>query len=58
MTISYTNKCEMYKLIILTFIVTALWDVILRILSLYNPIPFFSKNMKFIQYLNLILRPC
>jgi cobalamin biosynthesis protein CobD/CbiB len=51
MTISYTNKCEMYKLIILTFIVTALWDVILRILSLYNPIPFFSKNMKFIQYL-------
>jgi hypothetical protein len=41
----------MYKLIILTFIVTALWDVTLRSLSLYNLIPFLSKNMKFIQYL-------
>ena len=43
MTISYTNKCEMYKLIILTFIVTALWDVILRILSLYNPIVYVKR---------------
>jgi len=41
----------MYKLIILTFIITALWDVTLRTLSLYNLIPFLSKNMKFIQYL-------
>lgn len=51
MTISYNKSCEMYKLIILTFIVTALWDVTLRSLSLYNLIPFLSKNMKFIQYL-------
>jgi hypothetical protein len=45
------KTCEMYKLIILTFIITALWDVTLRSLSLYNLIPFLSKNMKFIQYL-------
>lgn len=51
MTISYNKSCEMYKLIILTFIITALWDVTLRSLSLYNLIPFLSKNMKFIQYL-------
>lgn len=41
----------MYKLIILTFIVTALCDVILRTLSLYNPLPFLSNQMDFIQYL-------
>lgn len=51
MTISYNKSCEKYKLIILTFIVTALWDVILRTLSLYNPIPFLSNQMDFIQYL-------
>ena len=51
MTISYNKSCEMYKLIILTFIVTALWDVILRTLSLYNLIPFLSNQMDFIQYL-------
>lgn len=51
MTISYNKSCEMYKLIILTFIITALWDVTLRSLSLYNLIPFLSKNMKFIPYL-------
>lgn len=45
------KSCKMYKLIILTFIITALWDVTLRSLSLYNLIPFLSKNMKFIQYL-------
>jgi len=51
MTISYNKSCEMYKLIILTFIVTALWDVILRTLSLYNPLPLLYNQMPFIQYL-------
>jgi len=51
MAFSYNKTCEIYKLIILTFIVTALWDVILRTLSLYNPIPFINNNMAFINYL-------
>lgn len=44
-------KYNIYRLIILTFIVTSIWDVILRTLSLYEPIPSINKSMKFIQYL-------
>ena len=40
-----------YRLICLTFIITAGWDVILRILSLYEPIPSINTSMLFIQYL-------
>ena len=44
-------KYNIYRLIILSFIVTAIWDVILRTLSLYKPIPSINKSMLFIQYL-------
>tara|TARA_Y100000389_G_C17345090_1_gene455423 strand:- start:223 stop:648 length:426 start_codon:yes stop_codon:yes gene_type:complete len=33
----------------LTFIVTAIWDVILRTLSLYDPIPSINSHLPFIQ---------
>ena len=40
-----------YKLIILTFIVTALWDVVLRFMSLnYEKLPKFFQ-MDFVEYL-------
>ena len=44
-------KYNIYRLIILTFIITALWDVVLRTLSLYNPIPSVKAFFPFIQYL-------
>lgn len=41
-----------YKLIILTFIVTALWDVVLRFMSLnYEKLPKYFQ-MDFVEYLN------
>lgn len=51
--ILYMTNCKynIYRLIILTFIVTAIWDVILRTLSLYEPIPYINRSMLFIQYL-------
>lgn len=40
-----------YKLIILTFIVTALWDVVLRVMSLnYEKLPKYFQ-MDFVEYL-------
>ena len=42
------NTC---RLIVLTFIATALYDVVLRALSLYNPIPSVKAFFPFIQYL-------
>ena len=40
-----------YKLIILTFIVTALWDVVLRFMSLnYEKLPKYFQ-MDFVEYL-------
>jgi len=44
-------KYNIYRLIILTFIITAIWDVLLRIISIYEPIPYINKSMLFIQYL-------
>ena len=42
-------NCE---IIILTFIVTGLWDVVLRLMSEnYNKLPKFLQNYKFIKYL-------
>jgi hypothetical protein len=41
-----------YKLIILTFVVTALWDVVLRFMSLnYEKLPKYFQ-MDFVEYLN------
>lgn len=45
------DKYNIYRIIIFTFIITALWDVILRTLSLYNPIPSVNDFFPFIQYL-------
>ena len=44
-------KYNTYRLIVLTFIVTALYDVALRELSLYNLIPSVKAFFPFIQYL-------
>lgn len=44
-------KYNIYRIIIITFIITALWDVVLRTLSLYNPIPSVKAFFPFIQYL-------
>ena len=44
-------KYNIYRIIIITFIITALWDVVLRILSVYNPIPSVKAFFPFIQYL-------
>ena len=43
------NNCN---IIIITFLVTALWDIILRFLSTnYNSLPKYLQNYKFIKYL-------
>jgi hypothetical protein len=44
-------KYNTYRLIVLTFIATALYDVVLRKLSLYNIIPSVKTFFPFIQYL-------
>ena len=51
MTYSCNYKYNTYRLIILTFIFTSLWDVMLRTLSLYQPIPSINNYMKFINML-------
>ena len=51
MTYSRNYKYNTYRLIILTFIFTSLWDVMLRTLSLYQPIPSINNYMKFINML-------
>lgn len=44
-------KYNTYRLVVFTFIATALYDVVLRALSLYNPIPSVKAFFPFIQYL-------
>ncbi len=44
-------KYDIYRLLILTFIVTSLWDVLLRTLVLYKPIPILNNYFPFIRYL-------
>ena len=44
-------KYNTYRLVVFTFIATALYDVLLRALSLYNPIPSVKAFFPFIQYL-------
>lgn len=51
MGISIEYKYDIYRLIILTFIVTALYDVLLRTIVLYKPIPFLNNYFPFIRYL-------
>ena len=46
-----SDKYNIYRIVVFTFIITALWDVILRTLSLYNPIPSLSNFFPFIRYL-------
>jgi len=43
------DNYNIYRIVILTFIITALWDVILRILSVYEPIPSINNAMPFIK---------
>lgn len=46
---SYTDKYNIYRIVILTFIITALWDVVLRILSVYQHMPSINNAMPFIN---------
>jgi hypothetical protein len=48
---NYTNycNCNTYSIIIITFFVTGIWDIILRMLSLYNYIPSKFIPFKFIK---------
>jgi integral membrane sensor domain MASE1 len=43
------GKCDIYRLVILTFIITALWDVLLRTLALYKPLPILNNYFQFIR---------
>jgi hypothetical protein len=45
------DNYNIYRIVILTFIITALWDVVLRILSVYEPIPSINNFMPFIKNL-------
>ena len=46
------SRCKKQYIIILTFIVTALWDVILRVMSEnYMSLPPYLQSFKFIKYL-------
>ena len=46
------HACQNYFIIILTFIVTALWDVILRVMSEnYEKLPSYIQSYEFIKYL-------
>lgn len=47
---SSSNKTyNIYRIIIVTFIVTGIWDVILRTITLYNPVPYIHEIMPFIK---------
>jgi hypothetical protein len=46
---SIEYKTDTYRLIILTFIITALWDVLLRTIVLYKPIPILNNYFQFIH---------
>ena len=46
------HVCQKHFIIILTFIVTALWDVILRVMSEnYKKLPSYIQSYEFIKYL-------
>jgi hypothetical protein len=40
---------NIYRMIVITFIVTGIWDVILRFITLYNPIPYIHEIMPFMK---------
>lgn len=47
---SSSNKTyNIYRIIIVTFIVTGIWDVILRTITLYNPVPYIHEIMPFMK---------
>ena len=40
---------NIYRMIVITFIVTGIWDVILRFITLYNPVPYIYEIMPFMK---------
>lgn len=47
---SSSNKIyNIYRIIVITFIITGIWDVILRTITLYNPIPYIHEIMPFMK---------
>jgi len=48
MKYSSENTYNMYRIVVITFIVTSIWDVILRMITLQNPVPYIQEIMPFI----------
>ena len=47
---SSSNKTyNIYRIIIVTFIVTGIWDIVLRTITLYNPVPYIHEIMPFMK---------
>ena len=49
MNTSNNKTCNIYRIIVITFIVTGMWDVILRMITLYNPVPYIHEIMPFMK---------
>ena len=48
---NYSSKktYNIYRIIIVTFIVTGIWDIVLRTITLYNPLPYIHEIMPFMK---------
>ena len=49
MNCSSNKTYNIYRIIIVTFIVTGIWDVILRTITLYKPVPYIHEMMPFMK---------
>ena len=49
MNTSNNKTCNIYRIIIVTFIVTGIWDIVLRTITLYNPVPYIHEIMPFMK---------
>lgn len=48
---NYSSKktYNIYRIIIVTFIVTGIWDIVLRTITLHNPLPYIHEIMPFMK---------
>ena len=49
MNYSSNKTYNIYRIIIVTFIVTGIWDIVLRTITLYNPLPYIHEIMPFMK---------